>query len=193
MDVPQSPLRMGYIGAQDSWDSGADPIGVLLGPSDALTWDGSAYVPKQRTVNRVLLVNQTISSVAYVDVTGLLATINRAPSHFVFEYWIRYRSSGAGEGIGLQLAYSGTFATCDYSIDMFTDPSTRAPLIVANTFASGIAPQAAGPGAVDVIANIRGSFKADTVGVLSCQARAETGGANNVQIMVSSWGRVFEQ
>ena len=193
MIIAQNSFRMGYIVGLMQWGTGGGPLGVLTGPDDVLAWSGSAFVAKQRTVARLLFANQVSSSTTYADIAGLLCTINRPESHFEFEYWIRYRTSAAGEGIGLQMQYTGVAATCDYAIDMFTDPTTRAPLITANAFGTGLAPQSAGPGAVDAIARISGSFKADTVGVLSCQMRAETGGANNVSAMVSSWANIFER
>jgi hypothetical protein len=192
MIIAENSFRMGYIVGLMQWGTGGGPLGVLSGPGDVLAWDGSSYVAKQRTVNRLLFSNQVCVSTTYEDIVGLLCTINRI-GHFEFEYWIRYQTSAVGEGIGLQLAYSGTAATCNYAIDMFTDPATRAPLITASAFGTGLAPQAAGPGAVDAIARISGSFKADTVGVLSAQMRAETGGANSASAMVSSWANVVER
>lgn len=179
----------GYMPARYTWDSGAGPLGVLIGADDVLAWNGTDYVPKQRTIKRQGVTNQASVLTTYADITQLNVTINRA-GVYIFDYWIRYQTSGAGEGIGLQLAFTGVAATIDYSIDMFTDPATRAPLITANTFASGIAPQATGPGAVDAIARITGSFNTGNVGVLSCQLRASTGGANSVNVRISSWGMV---
>jgi hypothetical protein len=186
-------MIFGYIVGLLQWGTGGGPLAVLTGPDDELVWNGTAFVAKQRTVERLLFSNQISSITTYADIAGLTGPINREAAHYTFEYWLRYQTSGAGEGIGLQMAFSGTAATVNYSIDMFTDPATRAPLITASAFGSGIAPQAAGPGAVDAVAYIKGSFKADTVGTLSVQMRAKTGGANNVTAMVSSWGHVFER
>lgn len=156
---------------------------------DAPVYNGTAFAPFQRSLRRVTGSNQNSSSTTYADITNLNVTINRT-GFITFQYWILYSTSGVGEGIGLQLAFTGTAAGIGYSIDMFTDAATRAPLVTALTFGSGLAPQAVGPGAVDVIARIEGSCNVTAVGVLSCQFRAETGGANSVTARVASWAHV---
>jgi len=157
---------------------------------DVPVWNGSTFTPKQRSIRRVTGASQTSTSVTYADITNLNITINRI-GQYAFEYWILYSTSAVGEGIGLQLALTGVAATCDYTIDLLTAPATRASLVTANAFGSGLAPQTAGPGATNVCAYILGSCNITTVGVLSCQLRAETGGANSATARVGCWCHVF--
>jgi hypothetical protein len=158
---------------------------------DVPVWNGSTFVPKQNSSRRMGFPNQTTNSVAYVDISSLSLTLNRAGDH-VFEYYIQYETSAAAEGIGLRMAYTGTSLGCDYTIDMFTDPATRAPLISANAFGTAVAPQTVGPGVgpLIAIAYLVGSCSVSTGGVLSVQMRAETGGANTVTAHIGSWVHV---
>lgn len=180
-DAPNNVLRGGPAFAGGF---GADDIGV---------WNGTAFVPKQHSVRRVTGVSQSTSSTSYVNITNLDVTINRT-GLITFDYFIFYATNVATEGIGLQLAFTGTHdGGLGYAIDMFTAPNVRADLISQSTFGAGIAPQTTGPGPTAVQAIIRGSCNVTGVGVLSCQMRAETGGANSVFAFVGSWARVFAQ
>lgn len=157
---------------------------------DVPVWNGSAFAPVQRTVKRITGASQTSTSTAYADVGNLTVTINRL-GQVTFDYFLIYQTSAVAEGIGLQLAFTGTAGGINYTIDMFTAANTRADLIGQTAFGGPVAPQAAGPGLTDVCAYICGSCNVTAVGDLSLQFRAETGGANSVIARIGSWGHVF--
>ena len=194
MIIAQSTLKMGYISARFAFDSGSSPSisppGALA--NDEAAWNGSVFVPRQRSSTRLGLANQTTTLTTYTDIADLNVTINRI-GLYTFEYYLLYESSAITEGAGFQVAYSGTAAGVDYALNMFIDATNQAPISVRSSFAGGQPPQAAGPGPSPAIAYISGSFNATSVGVLSAQVRAESGGANSVTVRIGSWGRVYAQ
>lgn len=176
-----------------------DGASLIGGPSfsgtfgtrdDVPVGNGTTMVPRQFAVRRVTGASQTSNSTTYADIANLNITVNRT-GQITFDYFLIYQSSAAAEGIGIQVAFTGTAGGINYAIDMFTDPATRANLVTATAFGSGLAPQAVGPGAVDVVAYIRGSCNVTAVGDLTLQMRAETGGANTVTARIGSWAHAF--
>jgi hypothetical protein len=157
---------------------------------DVPVWNGSTFAPKQTSARRQPIISQNTNSTAYVDITALNVAINRT-GQIVFEYWVFYITSNVTEGIGLQLAFTGTAVGVAYTIDMFTDPATRAALVGQVAFGAGVAPQAVGPAGTDACAYISGSCDVTAIGTLSCQMRSETGGAQQVAARVGSWAHVF--
>lgn len=192
-DAPLGAFSSGQVAQFDGTSIVGGPkfTGTFGTRDDAVVGDGTgALVPRQFAVRRVTGAAQTTNSTTYADVTNLTITINRT-GQITFDYLIIYQTSAAAEGIGIQLAFTGTASGINYAIDMFTDPATRANLVTAGSFGSGLAPQAVGPGAVDVIARVAGSCNVTAVGDLSLQIRAETGGANTATVRVASWARAF--
>lgn len=204
MIIRESTLRMGYITGRFAWDSGSlpalAPAGALAG--DEAVWNGSTNQPKQRSSRRVNFANQSFSSTAYANVSDLIVPINRGGVH-TFEYFLLYESSATTEGAGFRIAFTG-ISNVDYALNMFTDQSNQAPIVVSNAFSTTLPPQASGPGPATgggaggpmggvTIAYIMGSLNVTTVGDLSVQARAESGGANSVTVRIGSWCRVYAE
>lgn len=188
MDFAGSSLRMGYITPRLAFESGVSPaINTFARDDVAMGSVLSALKPAQLAQRRQTGSNFVTTSIVYADVPNLLVPINRA-GLYAFDYWLLYETNDVAEGIGVQLAFTGT-AACSYSVEAYTDLTTRAPLVIATAFGSGLAPYAAGPGAGKAIINIRGSMSVSVIGDLKLQARAETGGANSATILTSSWGR----
>lgn len=190
MIIAENTFKMGYICGALNWGSGLP--GVLATGRPLLRDDvpvagaAGASIAKQRAFRRVIGANVDSNSVAYADIANLTVTISRL-EQLAFEYWLLYATSAAAEGIGVQLAYTGTAAVV-YDVEAYTDPSTRAPLVVATAFGSGLAPYSVGPGAAALCTiRIKGSFNPSALGDLSVQLRAETGGANTVTVFTSSW------
>lgn len=178
-----------YDGSQLT--GGPNFSGTFGSRDDVPLGNGSgAMVPRQRAVRRITGLSQISNSTTYADVGNLTVTINRT-GQLAFDYCLFYSSNNAAEGIGIQLAFTGTAIGVFYAIDMFTAPGTRANLVTASAFGSGLAPQTVGPGPVDVVAYVKGSCDVTVVGDLSLQICAETGGANDVTARVGSWGHVF--
>lgn len=188
MDFGASQLRMGYITPRLAWDSGISPaINSFSRDDSAVANSALALTPTQRARRRMTGGSVASVSVAYASVPDLSVVINRAGG-FAFEYWLMYFTSDVAEGIGVQLAFSGVANGVGYSVEAYTDPSTRAPLVVATDFGTGLAPYAAGPGAVNpCVITVRGSCFVATPGQLDLQIRAETGGANSATLMYPSW------
>lgn len=191
-DAPMGAFSSGQVAQFDgaSIIGGPSFTGTFGARDDVPVGSGSTMVPRQYAVRRITGAAQTSTSTTYADIGNLTVTINRT-GQITFDYYLIYQSSAAAEGIGIQVGFTGTAGGVNYSIDMFTDPATRANLISATAFGSGLAPQAVGPGAVDVVAYIKGSCNVTAVGDLSLQFRAETGGANSVTARVGSWAHVF--
>lgn len=190
MIIAENPFKMGYISGRFVWDSGFVNLPQGLGRDDsALGNILGTIVPTQRAVRRVTGLNFTTNSPAYADINNLNVLIRR-PGDIQFEYWLLYNTNDPAEGIGVQLAFNGTAGGVAYTIEAYTDPATRAPLVSAVAFGSGVPPFSVGPGAPLSIIAIKGSCNIVAVGTLSVQARAETGGANSATVFTNSWGYV---
>ena len=188
MIIGQSLLRMGYITPRLSWESGVSPaINTFARDDVPMGSILSALKPTQLAQRRQTAANFATTSIVYADVPNLIIPINRA-GLYVFDYWLLYETNDVAEGIGVQVDFSGT-GNGAYSVDAFTDLSTRAPLVIATSFGSGLAPYAAGPGVAGAIITVRGSLFCSAVGDLKLQIRAATGGANSATIRASSWAR----
>lgn len=192
MNIPESLLRMGQIVARAAWESGVTPmISAFLRDDVAVANNQLALAATQRARRRMTGGVQTSVLTTYANVPDLAVTINRVGG-IAFEYWLAYLTSAAGEGIGVQLAFSGVANGITYSVEAYTDPATRANLLTPTDFGTGLVPFSAGPGAtVPAIIQIRGSCNVTTVGDLNVQLRAETGGANSATLLSSSWGSVW--
>ncbi len=191
MFVGENPLVMGQITGRVSVDSGHTPVVNTYLRDDVASADiNAALAPTQRANRRIFLL-QSNDTTGYVDATDLAVAITRLGG-YSFEYWLAYVSTDATEGIGVQLAFSGTANGIFYSVDAYTDPATRADLVTANAFGSGLAPFTAGPGLVaPAIINVRGGCNVTALGDLNLQFRAETGGAKLVALLAASWGQVW--
>lgn len=190
MLIGESSLRMGYITPQLAFESAIAPaINSFARDDVAMASLLNALKPTQLAQRRVTGLNQTSDSTTYADIANLAVAINRI-GLVVFDYWLLYESSDVAEGIGVQVAFTGS-ANGAYSVETYTDPSTRAPLVTAAALGSGLAPYTAGPGpGVQAIVNMRGSCNVSAIGTLAPQVRAETGGANTVTVLINSWARV---
>lgn len=193
MIIAENTFKMGYIAGPLQWGSGLPNFLAagqpILRDDVPVTGSSANASPRQRAVRRITGASVTISSTTYTIIDNLTVTISRT-GQVMFEYWLLYGSSAAAEGIGVQLGFTGVAGGVAYEVEAYTDPSTRAALVVATAFDSGLAPYAAGPGATPVGIHIKGSCNVTTVGDLTLQVRAETGGANNVTALVGSWGFV---
>jgi hypothetical protein len=193
MIIAENTFKMGYIASFLQFGSGLPNFlatGQPISRDDVpVTGSNSNTSPRQRAVRRITGASVTISSTTYTVIDNLTVSISRV-GQIMFEYWLLYGSSAVGEGIGVQLGFNGVAAGIGYEVDANTDLATVAPLVVATAFDSGLAPYAAGPGASPVGIRIKGSCNVTTIGDLTLQVRAETGGANNVTALVGSWGFV---
>jgi hypothetical protein len=191
MFVGENPLIMGQITGRVSVDSGHTPVINTYLRDDVASADVNAALgPTQRANRRITLLQQN-DTTTYANATDLAVAITRLGG-FSFEFWLAYVSTDATEGIGVQLAFSGTANGIAYSVDAYTDPATRAPLVTASAFGSGLAPFAAGPGLVTpAIISVKGGCNVTAVGDLNLQFRAETGGAKLVALLASSWAQVW--
>ena len=191
MFIAESTLKMGQIVGRTATDSGYAPIlQTLLHDDIALLEDTGALVPTQRSIRRNTAGAIAITSAVYADVPQLAVLINRIGA-ISFDYWLPYTSSDVAEGIGVQLAFTGTATGVVYSVEAYTDPATRADLVMGAAFASGLAPYASGPGlAARAIVRLQGSCVITAVGTLNLQVRAKTGGAQSVTLLNACTARV---
>lgn len=174
-----------------AWNSGFTPILSNYKRDDIAVAENTLdLAAKQYARRRMTGGGITTNSTSYASLADLAVTVNRLGGT-AFEYWLLYDSNDVGEGIGVQLAFSGSANGIAYSIDAFTAPNARANLVVATDFSTGIAPFATGPAASPCIINIRGSCFVTAVGDLNVQVRAETGGANQARVFSPSWGFVW--
>lgn len=192
MYVPESTLVMGQIGARVSVDSGHTPVINTYLRDDVASADvNRALGPTQRANRRMTGGSQVNATTTYANATDLTVAVTREGG-YAFEYWLAYVTSVVGEGIGVQLAFSGAANGVSYSVEAYTDAATRADLILATAFGTGIVPFTAGPGVVTpAIITVRGSCFVTTPGDLTLQFRSETGGAQQVALLASSWGQVW--
>lgn len=192
MFVGENPLVMGQITPIISVPNGFVPVIDNYQRDDvAVANSDLALSSTQRATRRMTGGLVSNNTTVYASVSDLAVTVNRVGG-LAFQYWLAYLTSDATEGIGVQLAFSGSANGIGYSIEAFTDPSTRANLIVADAFGSGIVPFAAGPGALaPCTIVIRGSCFVTAVGQLNVQFRAETGGAQDAALLAPSWGQVW--
>jgi hypothetical protein len=190
MNIAQSLLRMGAIAARFSVDSGFTPVVTAYSRDDTAVCDNAGELALTQRARRRLFGNLDTNSVGYANAPNLAVTINRTGG-IAFDYWLLYATSDPTEGIGVQLAFTGAANGIGYSVEAYTDPTTRAPLVTASAFGSGLAAYAAGPGpATPCIIKIAGSANVTTVGDLNVQIRAKTGGANIATLLYPSWGAV---
>lgn len=190
MNIVQSLLRMGSIPSRATFDSGFTPVVSAYLRDDSAVCDNAGQLALTQRARRRLFGNLDTSSVGYASAPNLAVTINRVGG-IAFEYWLLYTTSDVSEGIGVQLAFSGAANGIGYSVEAYTDPNTRAPLVVAATFGSGLAAYAAGPGpSAPCIITVKGSANVTTVGDLNLQIRAKTGGANVASLLYPSWAAV---
>lgn len=177
MDIASSNLRMGYIAGKQNTDSAVSPTINTFLPGDIAVADANgALAPTQRTRKRMVTNVQTLGTI-YFSVSALAVTINRAGA-ISFTYWLLYTTSDVGEGIGVQLAFTGVASSVAYSVEAFTNSATRANLVAPAAFGTGVPPYTSGPGegiVVPCTINIRGSCIVSTPGDLQLQLRSETG------------------
>jgi len=197
MFFAQSTLQMGFITQQVAVAPGTAitiPGAVNLLAADVATVSAAlANIPRE-IASRTMLGTVLNNTTTYTDVSNLTIPINRL-GQYAFEYVIRYDSSDVTEGIGLRLAYTGgSVSGVRYFIEAYTDLATRANLVSASSFGSAVAPFTAGPGATQVMAKITGTCTFDglPLGDLKCQFRAETGGAQFVEILDGSYANVWQ-
>lgn len=193
MFVAESPLVMGQISARVTVDSGHTPVINSYQRDDVASADlNNSLGPTQRANRRMTGGSVVNATTVYANADDLKVAITRLGG-FAFEYWLAYVTTDATEGIGVQLAFSGTANGISYSVEAYTDPATRADLVLASAFGSGIAPFTAGPGAVTpAIVTVRGSCFVTALGDLNLQFRAETAaGGKQVALLSSSWGQVW--
>lgn len=162
MIFAQSLLQMGYITSKAGWNSNQVPI---LDLNLLLT-------------TRRLSANVETDQIAYASVAPLTVSISRL-GPVVFDYWLLYGTTGAGNGIGVQLAFSGAANQVRYVVDGFTAPNARADLVAAAAFGSGLAAYATGPGAAPAntcLIHIVGGANVTTPGDLNLQTRTSVAG-----------------
>ena len=190
MIIAENPFKMGQISAKFSVESGHTPVISSYLRDDIAIADASLELAAtQRSTRKMTGGNVVTSSTTYANVSDLAVPINRVGG-YAFQYWLQYLTSDVAEGIGVQLAFTGTANGVGYSIETYTAPNTRADLVSPADFGSGVAPYATGPGpaAVGTIV-IRGSCNVLTLGTLNLQVRAENGGAASATLLFPSWAQ----
>ena len=192
MLIVESTLKMGQISPVFAVDSGRAPIiGAYLRDDIAIADITLELSATQRSTRKMTGGSVVTSSTNYASVSDLAVPINRAGG-YAFQYWLVYLTSVATEGIGVQLAFSGTSNAVCYSVEAYTDSSRREDLSTAFDFSTGLAPYTVGPGPVTAaIIQLRGSCNVLTVGTIDLQIRAETGGAEWAMLAYPSWAQVW--
>lgn len=191
MYVRESTLVMGQITPQVAVPNGFSPVIDNYARDDiAIANNLLALAATQRATRRMtggLVSNPTT---VYTNVPDLTVPVNRVGG-LAFQYWLLYFTNISTEGIGVQLAFSGTANGIGYSIEAYINAATRADLVYAEAFGTGVAPYTEGPGLTLSIIEIRGSCFVTAVGDLTVQLRAETGGINSATLTPPSWGQVW--
>lgn len=188
----ENTFKMGQISAKFSVESGHTPvISSYLRDDIAIADNLLELAPTQRSTRKMTGGSVVSDSVGYVDIPNLAVPINRVGG-IAFRYWLVYTTSVATEGMGVQLAYTGTANGVGYSIETYTDPTKREDLQTAFDFGTGLAPYSAGPGPAAVgIVQINGSCNVLTLGTLNVQIRAESGAPETVTLLYPSYARVW--
>lgn len=191
MLISQNPLVMGQIPPEFSVNSGHAPLINTYSRDDiAIANSSLALAATQRARRRMTGGDVNVIGTSYVTVSDLSVPINRIGG-IAFEYWLMYSTDDVTEGIGVQLAFSGTANGVGYTLEAYTAPATRANLVSVTSFGSGVAPYTAGPGATPCTIVVRGSCNVTAVGTLDLQIRTETGALSST-LLSPSWGSVWE-
>jgi hypothetical protein len=192
MDISASTLVMGSISPRVSFDSGFSPLIDTYSRDDIAIADlNRALIPKQ-LASRRMTASVTSSSTTYATLAELTVPVNRLGA-LAFQFYLFYSTSQAAEGIGARLSFSGVATDVLIGRDGFSTPSVRLDFDSAASFGSAVPANGSGPGPLNIVPiTLTGSCVVTTVGDLSVQIRAETGGAQNVTALASSWCGVWQ-
>lgn len=133
----------------------------------------------------VLGSDQTTTSTSYADVTGLTAALE-ADTRYQFEFFVAWKSSSTGEGIGLAIGGPASPATLMANIAINSTANYYLFVSAATAYDSGPLSNV-GAGATSRAAHVRGVIVTGAAaGSLALRFRAKTGGSNSATIKAGS-------
>jgi len=137
-----------------------------------------------RQEEKVTTATQTITSAAYVDLTGLTVPID-ANRNYWFKALIFFITSAATEGMAFSVNGPSAPTSLRYQVKMLTSLTAfavRTPTTYDDSAAAGT-----GPGATVWTAEIEGLIvNGANAGTLALRGRSETGGANTTTVQIGS-------